>query len=240
VNLVETLREHERAWEERPFVRRLYREWFEAAAARLGSGQGPTVEIGSGLGKLRDVIPTVVLTDVEETPWADAVVDAERLPYAPGEVANLVLVDVFHHLPRPAAFLDEAERVLRPGGRLIMLEPYCSPLASLAYRRLHHEDVDLGADPFGVHTHTSPLDANIALPTLAFYRRDGELARRWPGLELVERRRLSLLAYPLSGGFSKRQLVPRPLESALVAADRLLQPFARLAAFRCLVVLERR
>ena len=74
----------------------------------------------------------VVTTDVEPTPWADHVVDAERLPYGDGSLANLVLIDVFHHLADPAGFLDEASRTLAPGGRVVILDPYCSPVSTLA------------------------------------------------------------------------------------------------------------
>jgi hypothetical protein len=62
----------------------------------------------------------------------------------------------------------------------------------------------------------------------------------WPELTMVEARRLSFVAYPLSGGFSKRQLVPAAGLPALRLVERLLSPLGPLAAFRCLVVLERR
>lgn len=240
MRLVETLEAHERAWNARPLLRALYREWFELVAARLSGAPGPTVEVGGGLGHLRDVVPEAVVTDLEPTPWAAAVVDAQRMPYEDGSIANVVLVDVFHHLPRPARFLDEAERVLAPGGRVVMLEPYCSPLSTFAYRRFHHEPVDLDADPFADadQSTSEALDSNSALPTLAFFRRAGELGRRWPRLRLLETRRLSFVAYPLSGGFSRRPLVPMSALGALRAAERSLAPLAPLLAFRCLVVLE--
>ena len=99
MELVETLRDHERAWNERPLLRRIYRDWFALMASRLSDVPGPTVELGAGLARFREVVPDVVETDVEETPWADLVVDAESLPYADGELANIVMLDVFHHLP---------------------------------------------------------------------------------------------------------------------------------------------
>ena len=241
MSLAESLREHERAWNERPLLRRIYREWFELIASRLAQGPGPTIELGSGIGRLREAVPELVTTDVEPTPWADRVVDAAELPYGDGELSNIVMVDVFHHLPRPASFLDEARRTLAPGGRVVMLEPYCSPLSSLAYRLLHHEQLDLDGDAFAGWASEDPLaDANIAQPTLAFFRQLDELRRRWPELPVAERRLSTLFLYPLSGGFSKRRLVPTAAYRPLAALERALSPLLPLAAFRCLVVLERR
>jgi SAM-dependent methyltransferase len=240
VSLAESLREHERAWNERPLLRRIYRDWFALLASRRSHVPGATLELGSGIGRLRETIPSVVTTDVEPTPWADRVVDAAALPYGDSQLSNIVMLDVFHHLPRPAAFMDEARRTLAPGGRVIMLEPYCSPLSTLVYRA-HHERLEFERDAFADWSSRDPLaDANIAQPTLAFFRQCDELRRRWPELEPIERRLGALFVYPLSGGFSKRQLVPVWAYRPLAAFERALSFLFPLAAFRCLVVLERR
>jgi SAM-dependent methyltransferase len=168
-------------------------------------------------------------------------VDAEALPYEERWLANLVLVDVFHHLARPARFLDEATRVLRPGGRVIVLDPYCSPVSTVAYRRFHHERTDLSAGAFedDASIADEPLASNQARATLVFFRNADELRRRWPGLRVVERRRLAILAYPLSGGFTATRLVPTNFGLAVARLERHLAFLAPLLAFRCLVVLER-
>ena len=239
--LVEALAEQERAWNKRPLVRGLYREWFEALAARMSSVPGVSVELGSGIGRFREVCPSVVTTDVEPTPWADRVADAENLPFGEGDVANLVLIDVFHHIARPSRFLDEAVRVLAPGGRVIILDPYCSPVSTRLYRRFHHERTDLEAEPFAddARIEDGPLASNQARATLAFFRADAGFGARWPQLALVERRRLALLAYPLSGGFTRRPLVPDRLGRILHRLEPPLSWAAPALAFRCLVVLER-
>ncbi len=126
---------------------------------------------------------------------------------------------------------------------MLILDPYCSPLSTLAYRRLHHERTDLSAAPFADDERigAAPLESNQARATLAFFRGADEYAARWPELPMVERRRVAVLAYPLSGGFTKRPLVPAASTSAVVALERVLAPaLAPLAAFRCLVVIERR
>jgi SAM-dependent methyltransferase len=241
MSLYAELAAQERAWQERPLVRRLYLRWFAEIEARLALWE-PTVELGSGIGHLKDVIPSVVQTDVETTPWTDRVVDAERLPYADASVGNLVLVDVFHHLSDPAAFLDEAARVLRSGGRVVILDPYCSPVSTFVYRRFHHERTDRAAPPFEADSEVAgdPMASNQARATLVFFGHPDELHARWPQLEMVERTRLALLLYPLSGGFTKPPLLPRPLWRCAEVIERALAPLAPLLAFRCLIVLQRR
>jgi SAM-dependent methyltransferase len=239
--LIDALAEQERAWEERPLVQSLYRSWFEAIADRMSDVPGVSVELGSGIGRFRDVWPSVVTTDVEPTPWAARVADAENLPFGEDEVANLVLIDVFHHLARPARFFDEAVRVLRPGGRVVILDPYCSPASGALYRRFHHERTDLDADPLGedlVVGHDA-LASNQARATLVFFRASDELEARWPELMTLERKRLALLSYPLSGGFTRRPLVPQRVGRALQRIEPALSWAAPALAFRCLVVLER-
>jgi SAM-dependent methyltransferase len=239
--LQEALAIQRRAWEARPAVRALYAEWFGMVTAQLAAVDGPTVELGAGIGSFKEYHPSVVATDIEATPWADEVMNAEALPYADSSVANLVLVDTLHHLPRPGRFLAEAQRVLMDGGRVVMLEPYASTLSTIALRLGHHEDIDTRVDPFGDVPHSSdrPLDANNALPTLIFWRHADRFASLFPKLRLVHRGRFAFLAYPLSGGFAQRRLAPDPVIRALQRLDRLLTPVGRIAAFRCLVVLEK-
>ena len=230
-----------RVWESRPLLRRLYSDWHDLVERRLASVRGSSVELGSGIGGFAQGRPAIVSTDVEETPWAQTIVDAENLPFEDGTVANLILIDVFHHLAAPGRFLSEAVRVLNSGGRIVMVEPYCSPLSTIAYRWFHVEDLDLSADPLEENPslRDSPMDANIAQPTIAFFRRTEYLRRAFPELALIERRRMSSVAYVLSGGYSRAQLVPDAFYRPLMLLERALGPLSPLLAFRCLVMLER-
>jgi hypothetical protein len=85
-----------------------------------------------------------------------------------------------------------------------------------------------------------PFDGNQAIPTRLFGRHGGELARRFPSLQLVKLEHLAGPAYPASGGFSGRPL-PGPIFKALQAIEDRLPAIAfRLIGFRLLAVLERR
>ncbi len=85
---------------------------------------------------------------MERTRWTDVEVNAMALPYEDGALANIVMLDVFHHVPDPARFLDEAARTLTSGGRVVMIEPYCSPISTPFYKYLHHERTDIEGRPF--------------------------------------------------------------------------------------------
>jgi SAM-dependent methyltransferase len=231
----------EAAWNDRPAARHLYEHWYRLVTRRLSSMPGPTIELGSGIGRFKEFAPDAILTDVEPTAWTDTVVDAAALPFEDRSVANLVLFDVFHHLADPARFFDEATRALTSGGRAVIVDPYCSPVSYAAYRLLHDERTDLGAPGLAIDEliASNPRESNQARATLVFFRQQADYRARWPDLPIVERRRFSFVAYPLSGGFTGRRLAPNFLRRPLDVLEQVLSPAAPLLAFRCLVVLER-
>jgi SAM-dependent methyltransferase len=229
-------------WDAKPSLRAVYQDYYRRMAALLAPG-GPTVEVGAGSGNLGQAFGRVLATDVVASPWLDAVVDAQALPFAPGRVANLVGVDVLHHVEYPRLFLAEALRVLRPGGRVVLVEPAVTPVSRVVFALGHPEPVDMSADPLaegrpngGRH----PMDSNQALPTLLAARHRARLEAELPGLRVVHREHLSLLAYPLSGGFRPWNLLPARLVEPVLAIERRLAPaLGRVAGFRLLLVLER-
>jgi ubiquinone/menaquinone biosynthesis C-methylase UbiE len=50
--------------------------------------------------------------------------DGVGLPFVTGSMACVVFNESLHHMPDPLASIKEAWRVLRPGGRILMFEPY--------------------------------------------------------------------------------------------------------------------
>ena len=163
---------------------------------------GLTLEIGGGIGKRKRRLGDVISTDIK-APWLDCVADAQRLP-SRTPAANIVMIDVLHHLEFPVAFFREAARVLRPGGRVLMVEPAITWGSSLFYRLLHHEPVRTSADVLGDGSpdpRRNPYDSNQAVPTLLATRERERFHRLFPTLRIACVQWFAFAAYPLSGGF---------------------------------------
>jgi len=219
----------------------VYRDYFRDMLARI-SVHHPIVDIGSGPGFLKEYAPEIISTDVEPLPWIDRVVDGCVLPFDNGSVGNLVMMDVFHHLGRPLDFLREAGRVLTTGGRVVMIEPWTSPLGRFVYAYLCHEGIDTHADPknpFGGDKNA--LDGNAALPQLVFGKGTGRVAEpiRFGHLRLQSAQPLSAFAYLLTGGFKPICLLPRPLLPLVQWMDRIAEPLAGWIGVRAIIELEK-
>lgn len=234
---------HRRAWDANPALRALYAEWYGRVGAALPPPAfGPRVELGSGPGFARGFVDELELTDLVRAPWHDREVSAEALPYADASLGGIVLFDVLHHIPAPRRFFAEAVRALKPGGRLVMCEPYIGPLSYPVYKFLHEEPVRLFDDPLAPAADArDPFDSNQAIPTLLFGRRRQLFADTFPSLALRRVVHLSGPSYPASGGFSRRAFLPRTLWSALHRLEaRLPEAIFRAIGFRMLVVIEKR
>jgi SAM-dependent methyltransferase len=237
--------DHRRAWDSNPALRTLYAEWYGRLAAELPPvSLGPRVELGSGPGFARPFVPDLELTDLVKAPWHDREISAESLPYADASLGGIVLFDVLHHVSTPRQFFAEAGRVLRPGGRIVMCEPYIGPLSYPIYKLLHKEPVQMSVDPLNPAAQLSgsdPFDSNQAIPTILFGRARAKFAREFPMLEVRSVERLAGPSYPASGGFSRGPLLPQAILNALHRLEALLPKAAfRLLGFRMLVTLEKR
>jgi SAM-dependent methyltransferase len=204
---------------------------------------GTTIEIGGGIGNLKERLSDVVTTDIQFAPWLDCVTDAQRLPLAADSVANIVMVDVLHHVEFPVVFFNEAERVLRPGGRIVMVEPAITCGSSLFYRLLHHEPVVTSADPLvsgAPDPKRDPYASNQAIPTLIATRDRERFHVLFPQLRIERVVWFSLVVYPLTGGFKPWSLIPQALARRVLRIERVIEPVVgRALAFRMMLVVEK-
>lgn len=231
-------------WHRKPLLQKLYREFYVEIARELRLDlPGETVEIGSGIGNLKTVMPEALATDLFPNPWLDRVENAYALNFAAGSVANLILFDVWHHLEYPGTALAEFHRVLTPGGRLVIFDPAMGLLGRIVYGLFHHEPLGLRDEiqwwaPDGF----SPRET-------AYYAAQGNAHRIFFSMEwawrlgdwrTVRQSLLPAISYIASGGFRGPQLYPQRLWPALRAIDRLASCVPACCATRLLVVLEKK
>jgi hypothetical protein len=75
---------------------------------------------------------------------------------------------------------DGAVRSLRPGGRMIMLEPWVTPFSRLIYGFAHHEPFAPAAGDWGFAAGDRLLAANGALPWIVFERDRSRFEAEFP------------------------------------------------------------
>ncbi len=229
-----------RAWEARPLLQKIYASFYQRILSLIDKNiPGRIVEIGSGIGNLKSLLPEAISTDLFPNPWLDVVCDGYDLPFTDGSLSHLVAFDVFHHLRAPNAFLKEARRVLTRHGRLILFEPYISWSSYPVYGLLHHEPV----------ARRQPIDLADMLPrprdyyaaqgnaTRLFFRRE---IPGWPqGWRVFHRHAFSSFSYLLSGGYSKPSAYPAGCLPLVQELDEFLSHWPRLFGARCLVGLAK-
>ncbi len=238
----ETLRNASR-WARKPLLAAIYGEWYERIRAALVSDlSGETVEIGSGLGKIKSHIPECITTDLVSMDGIDRVESAYELRFPSGSVANLVLIDVFHHLRYPGTALDEFARVLQPRGRLVLFEPAMSMLGYVVFGCMHPEALGrrnpiTWRAPPGFDWRAEPYYTAQENCNRVFVR--GEFAHELRGWNVLGIEALAAFAYLGSGGFSRPQLYPTAALRWMRDLDVCLARFPGLFAARMLVVLEK-
>ena len=218
----------------KPFLSRFYEEIYAKYRSQLAlcPPRGIALELGSGAGFAKSVVPGLVTSDIVAYDGVDRVVDATKLPFEDETLRAILLWDTFHHIPDVEAFLREADRCLLPGGRLFMTEPYPGWIGAPAYKYLHPEPYDADTASWSFETSGPVSGANIPLAWIVFERDLVLFKQKFPRLRLAGYRPHSPLRYWLSGGLTPWSLLPAALFPAASLIDRLLIALSpRFASF---------
>jgi SAM-dependent methyltransferase len=231
---------------ENKFLRGIYEEWYGDLIAAVPASNpsappapGQVLELGSGGGFLKEMLPECITSEVFPCGGADMVVDARALPFADGSLRAILMVDVFHHIPDVMEFLREAERTLAPGGVIAMWEPWNTPWSGLIYSRLHPEPFGPCAANWSFPASGPLSGANGALPWIVFERDKAEFEEKFSGLKMEKLKLDYPFSYLASGGVSMRALAPGRLFPFARILERGLSRFAKKLAMFAFIVVRR-
>ena len=207
-----------------------YEKLYEVQFASLGDlKECHILEIGSGTSPLKRFYPSVITSDILDLDYLDYRFDCHRIDEVQ-EIQNdtldaITMTNVLHHLKMPLRFLKKAALKLRPGGRLLLAEPYLSTLSRFIYKRIHYEGYSLMVEKPVISQIDGPLrTANSALPYLIFFSDrgwDGELKMLYD-FDCRRARPYTSLSYFITGGISHRLPVPHRLYRFLYRVDNWL------------------
>ena len=225
---------------EKPFLKRIYQEWYAKLAVALPAGPEPVLELGAGAGFLRDSLPNVIASEVFYCPGIDLVLDGLQLPLADHVLRGIVMVDVLHHLPQPRHFFREAARCIKPGGAVVIIEPWVTAWSKLIYTSLHHEPFQPLAENWEFPASGPLSGANGALPWILFERDRQQFEQEFPAWKIAKIELAMPFRYLVSGGVSMRALMPgwsfglwQGMESMLRPCLGSLAMFAYITLKRC-------
>jgi SAM-dependent methyltransferase len=209
------------------FLAAIYKQWYSIFLDEIKTlPEGKIIELGSGGGFFKELAPQVICSDVIDLPTNDMTFSALQMPFEDQTLGGIFMVDTMHHIPDSNIFLQEVDRVLKKGGKMVMVEPANSLWGKFIYKNFHHEPFEPKAG-WTIDSHGPLSDANGALPWIVFVRDNEDFKTKFPSLKIECISYSNPLTYLLSGGVSRKQFLPDFMFGFVQFFDKLLPKISR-------------
>ena len=228
--------EHNRLIRAKYYLRKIYEEHYHFFLEQLiDVPEGQKIEIGSGGGFIKDVIPEAITSDILPLPTIEMVFSAIELPFQDSSLSSIFMLNVLHHIQDATLFFSEVTRCLKPKGKVVMIEPANTPFSAFIYGKFHHELFDSAQTGWTLPRGGRMSIANDALPWIIFLRDRLLFEQRFPYLKIELLKNFLPVRYIISGGLSKPQILPsitypliKALEAGISPLNNILGLFMRI------------
>ena len=198
--------EHKQILLSKTSLKSLYIDWYNLFKKYIQK-DSVYIELGSGGGFIKDIIPNIITSDVNQIPGVDKYFSASEMPFENESVSGIFMIDAFHHFPNVDEFFEESIRVLKTNGKIVMIEPWNTKWSSWIYKKFHHELFDPDLD-WRFPTSGPLSGSNMALPYIVFRRDIDIFNQKYPQLKVKTIEPHTPFAYLLTGGFSRSAFLP--------------------------------
>jgi len=233
---------HRQNWSKKSGLRYYYHnQIFDRIISNIKPG--PTLQLGAGPGFFSQYYDGMLNSDFGNRFNVDVELDAHAIPLANGSFDNVVGVDILHHFARPGLALSECARILKPGGMLLLVEPWAGFVGNIFYKFMHHEECndieDIWNFAFDPETKL-PMEGNSKIPKIIFSEQKKYLSSHLPSLQLEKLEYFGVLSYLLTGGFGKYGLPEKIINLLIKSEVYLSQAIMREVALRVFIILQKK
>lgn len=108
-------------------MRKITRVYLEKFLARYATDER-ILDVGSGGSRYSAFFPNRVTLDIDPERGPDVIGSAEALPFPDAHFNFILCTEVLEHVEHPEQAIGEMQRVLAPGGRLLLTTRFAFPV----------------------------------------------------------------------------------------------------------------
>lgn len=164
------------------------------------------LELGSGIAASKEFIncEKFLVSDFLDSEWLDLRnIDALETGFSTNGFDFVIVSNTIHHLAFPKVFFQEAHRILKPNGKLIIQDIYTSLLMRILLKVTKHEayneTIDVFSEQIPCNEILDPWSANCSIPKLLFKHKD-KFETELPNWEIIHYKNVEFLTFANSGG----------------------------------------